>query len=274
MSEINTESRQRPSEITLFFDDIVAGFKLSEVWQGFAWDETLSRYHRSVLGIAWIVLGYAVFVGGIAFFFGSFARMGLGPFTVYVALGYATFLYLLANVIDGCVVFTGSSSWIKSSSLPYSIYVYKSMFRSLFPFGMQMIIAVGAIIYWRMPVNWSLLLIVPALVLFIINGVAIQYLVGLLAARFRDISHLVNTVSRILIFTTPILWVREEREGIIRFVADLNPLTHYIEIFRAPLMGAPIRPMSWIIVIMLTVLVWGLAVLAARRMRRRLPFWV
>lgn len=260
--------------MALFLKDMVDGFKLHEVWLSFAWDETLSRYHRSALGVLWIILGYAVFVLGVSFFFGSFARMGVGPFTIYVALGYATFLFLIANVIDGCMVFSGSKSWIKSSTLPYSVYVYKSLFRALFPFAMQMTVAAAAIIYWQLPINLTAFLVIPALVLFVLNGIAIQYLVGLLAARFRDISHLVNTVSRILIFTTPILWVREERGGVIRLVADLNPLTHYIEIFRAPLMGAPTRPLSWCIVLALTVLVWLMAAVAAARMRQRLPFWV
>lgn len=258
----------------MFLKDIADGFKQHEVWLSFAWDETLSRYHRSVLGLFWIIFGYAFFVGGVSFFFGGFAKMGMGPFTIYVSLGYATFLLLIANVIDGCVVFSGSSAWIKSTTLPYSIYVYKSLFRSLFPFALQMTIAGAAMVFWRMPIGWSVVLIVPALLLFIINGVAIQYLVGLLAARYRDVGHLVNTVSRILIFATPILWVREERDGITGLVADLNPLTHYIEIFRAPLMGTPVRPLSWAVVLILTVVLWVLAGIAASRMRHRLPFWV
>ena len=274
MLDTQTIAETKPSGSAIFLKDMVDGFKMHEVWLSFAWDETLSRYHRSALGVLWIILGYAVFVLGVSFFFGSFARMGVGPFTIYVALGYATFLFLIANVIDGCMVFSGSKSWIKSSTLPYSVYVYKSLFRALFPFAMQMTVAAAAIIYWQIPINLTAFLVAPALVLFILNGIAIQYLVGLLAARFRDISHLVNTVSRILIFTTPILWVREERGGIIRLVADFNPLTHYIEIFRAPLMGAPTRPLSWCVVLGLTVLVWLMAAVAAARMRQRLPFWV
>lgn len=262
------------NQASAFIRDMVDGFKMHEVWLSFAWDETRSRYHRSALGLLWIVFGYAFFVGGVSFFFGSFARMGVGPFTIYVALGYATFLFLIANVVDGCTVFAGSSSWIKSSTLPYSVYVYKSIFRAILPFALQMLVAAAVMAYWRMSLNMTALLIFPALLLFVINGVAIQYLMGLIAARFRDVGHLVNTVTRILIFSTPILWVREERSGTIALVADLNPLTHYIEIFRAPLMGAPIRPTSWMIVLALTALVWLMVLIGAARMRRRLPFWV
>ncbi|MEP1145146.1 MAG: ABC transporter permease [Henriciella sp.] len=254
--------------------DISAGFLAHQIWRNFAWEEILSRYHRSALGLLWIVFGYAFFVGGIAFFFGGFAKMGLGSFTIYVAIGYACFQFLVANVVDGCAVFTGSASWIRSTTLPYSIYVYKSIFRSLLPIALQLIVVAIAMLYWQPPLKWNIIFVIPAFAIFLINAVAIQYLCGLIAARYRDVTHLVGTITRILIFTTPILWVREERTGVIGLVADLNPLTHYIEIFRAPLMGDDIRTISWFVVAGFTVFVWLAAALAADRMQRRLAFWV
>ena len=128
--------------------------------------------------------------------------------------------------------------------------------------------------FWQPQWKWTVIYAVPALMIFILNGIAIQYLFGLVAARFRDLEHFVGSITRILIFTTPILWVREERTGVIGLVADLNPLTHYVEIFRAPLMGQEIRPIAWIVVLGCTLLCWLLAALAADRMQRRLAFWV
>lgn len=257
-----------------FFQDVSTGLKLHQVWLNFAWEELLSRYRRSALGLLWIVVGYALFVGGVAFFFGGFSRADIGQFTIYVALGYAVFQFLVANVVDGCAVFTGASSWIKSTTLPYSIYVYKSIFRSIFPFFLHLVVVAVAMFFWQPTLGWDALLALPALLIFLLNGVAIQYLCGLVSARYRDLEHLVGSISRILIFTTPILWVREEREGLIGLVADLNPLTHYVEIFRAPLMGADIRPLSYMVVAGFTVLCWLLAAIAADRMQRRLAFWI
>ena len=257
-----------------FFDDIVSGFRLHHVWLNFAWEELLSRYRRSALGLLWIIVGYALFVGGVAFFFGGFSRSGIGQFTIYVALGYAVFQFLVANVVDGCVVFTGAASWIKSTTLPYSIYVYKSIFRSILPFLLHLIVVAITMVAWQSSIDWQALLAIPALFVFVINGIAIQYLFGLISARYRDLEHLVGSISRILIFTTPILWVREEREGLIALVADLNPLTHYVEVFRAPLMGADVRPLSYMVVAGCTAFCWLLAIIAADRMQRRLAFWV
>ncbi|GGB70977.1 hypothetical protein GCM10007417_08440 [Glycocaulis alkaliphilus] len=109
---------------------------------------------------------------------------------------------------------------------------------------------------------------------FIFNAISIQYFLGLLSARMPDISHLVTSFSRLLIFVTPIIWVREGLTGSRAFIADFNPLTHYIEIFRAPLLGQEPRLTSWVVVLVLTAVSWILAVIASVLMRRKLPFWI
>lgn len=258
----------------LFFRDVLAGVSARDVWMAFALDEMRARYRRSVLGLLWIIVSYAIFVVGISLFFGSFAEMGGGKFTLYVAIGYAVFLLLISNVVDGCMVFSNSAVWIKSTSLPYSVYIYQSIFRSVLPFTLQMTIIVALMIALKVQLQWTVLLVFPALGLFLLTVIPAQYLLGFISARFRDLQHLVDSITRILIFMTPILWVLEEREGVTALLGNINPLTHYVEIFRAPLMGADIRWISWLVVLGMIVCLWLAAMIAMMRMRRRLPFWI
>jgi len=254
--------------------DLAEGLRRAEVWRAFAWDETQQRYQRSVLGLAWILVSYLFFVGAIAVFFSGFTSVSARHFVMYVAIGYAAFTFLVGNIIDGCDVFRSSATWIKSTSLPYSIYVYKSIARSLFPFVIQLggAIALMLILGWRP--QWTALLAIPALGVYILNALWIQIAFGFVAARFRDVSHLTNAITRILFFTTPILWVYDETVGSVRKFANVNPLTHLIEIFRAPLLGDPVAPGAWLYCIAFTAAGWALAIVIGGLMRRRLPFWV
>lgn len=271
---VAVSSSAAASRPTILFEDVIDGLGMSEVWRAFAWDEMQQRYRRSVLGILWIFVAYAVFVGTIAFFFAGFAKMGAHQFIIYVALGYATYQFLVGNITDGCQVFSASGNWIKSTTLPYSIYVYKSIFRSVFTVALQLLVALGVMIYFGWRPTWLSLLSLPAAAIFLLDAVAIQYFLGLFGARYRDIPHLVTTIMRVLFFMTPILWVREEMRGIRATLADVNPLTHFLEIFRAPLMGAEPRLSSWAVVLISSAVIWLAAAIAAWRMRRRLPFWV
>lgn len=274
MTEATVFSAQAAARPTLFFKDVLDGLRMSEVWGAFAWDEMQYRYQRSVFGVLWIVISYAFFVGGITLFFGEFAQAGTLQFLSYVALGYASFYFLVSNITDGCQVFATSESWIKSTALPYSIYVYKSIFRSLLPFTLQLATGLGimAALGWRPPpLAWQALGAVAA---FVLCAVALQYFLGLVGARYRDINHLLGTVTRVLFFVTPVLWVREERTGLVAIIADVNPMTHFVEVFRNPLLGTEPRLVSWVVVIAATLALWVAAAAASARMRRRLPFWV
>jgi ABC-type polysaccharide/polyol phosphate export permease len=118
------------------------------------------------------------------------------------------------------------------------------------------------------------LMAIPVLGLFLLNAVAIQIIFGFLAARFRDIAHLTGVLNRILFFTTPVLWLYAETTGLVRQIADLNPFTHLIEAFRAPMMLADPHPNAYFYALLTTAIAWALAILVGGLMRRRLPFWV
>lgn len=257
-----------------FLTDLVRGLAMVDLWRAFAMDEIQQRYRRSVLGVSWIVISFMMFVGGVAFFFSGFSDAPLSTFIFHVALGYAAFVFITGNFIDGCEVFTNSSVWIKAMPLPYSVHVYRSLFRSAVTFGLHLLVIIPVMVGFGWVPGLLTLWVLPALVLYLVNAVAAQYLLGLIAARFEDVGHLVTSVTRLLIFVTPILWVREGLQGARAMAADLNPLTHYVEIFRAPMMGVEPRLTSWLVVLALTIVLWSLTALAASAFRRRLPYWL
>jgi len=260
--------------ISAFIFDIIQGVGKVDVWFTFAMDDMQQRYRRSALGLIWIMLSYAIFVGGVSFFFGAFSETSPDRFVAYVAIGYAIFAFLMAQIQDGCQVFVNATTWIKSVSMPLSIHVLRSIFRAIFTLVLNLSVAFCAMLIMGWRPELVALLCLPAFLVYLINAVAIQYIFGLVAARYRDVAHLTNSITRIMIFVTPVLWVREELTGARAIVADINPLTHYIEIVRAPLLGDVARISSWGVVITITVIVWIIAVVAGTFMRRRLAYWI
>ena len=264
----------RATRYGVFLDDLRDAWALHPMWRAFAWDEVQNRYRRSRLGLAWIAVSYLLFVIGIGLFFGGFSRMDEGAFFAHVAIGYAIFTFVTAMLADGCQVFRQAKPWVRSMDLPYAVYVYKSVARGLFVFAVNGACAVIVllIIGWRP--SAAALLAVPALLVVMVTAVWVQYLLGLLAARFRDIGHLIGTLTRLLFFTTPILWVLEEREGAVRQIAMANPVTHFVEIVRAPLLGAPAPSASWAAVLVVSTLGIALTMFWVGREKDRLPFYL
>jgi ABC-2 type transport system permease protein len=77
---------------------------------------------------------------------------------------------------------------------------------------------------------------------------------------------------------TPIIWnestLQAQGAGNYTRIIELNPLLHYLDIVRAPLLGADQEIHHWVVVIVLTIIGWCVAALAMRQFRARVPYWV
>ena len=256
--------------------DLFRGFAQTRLWLAFAADEVQTRYRRSRLGLAWIIVSYLMFVSAISVFFGGFSTKGAQDFTAYVAVNYAMFSFIVANLTDGCASLRASKSWVSSIPLPHSIYVLKSVARGTFVFAVSMIVA-GLVLVATGHLRSSIcLLAVPALAVIILNGVFVQTILGYASARFRDIEHLMLSLTRILFFVTPILWVRSEQPdgSLQRTIADLNPITHALEIFSAPLLGQMPDSLSWTVMAGVTLASFFGMLAVSYVSHRRLPYWL
>lgn len=276
MSDAVFISKGGQSDYLVGLKDLLGGISRTELWIAFAADEVQQRYRRSKLGILWIIISYVFFVAAISLFFGGFSSKGASDFTAFVAVNYAMFSFLVANLTDGCAVFRTSRTWISSVPVPHSVHVLKSVARSAFVFAITMVIAAAVLlvtVHLTDPVAW---LSVPAFVVLLFNAVLIQTYLGYITARFRDFEHLIQSLTRILFFTTPILWVRTEQpEGSIRrMIAEINPFTHALDIFSAPLLGNAPDPRSWAVMGVLTVVNFLLMLVVAYLAHRRLPYWL
>src|SRR5437667_12263712 len=81
-----------------------------------------------------------------------------------------------------------------------------------------------------------------------LNGAWVGLLVGMVSARFRDVPQIIGNFLQVAFFITPILF-KPEMLGQYHFLVDLNPLTHFIAILRAPLLGEAPRLANWLAVV-------------------------
>lgn len=103
---------------------------------------------------------------------------------------------------------------------------------------------------------------------------------GIIATRFRDVAPLLEALTQLLFYVTPIVWMTntlKDQGGAVAGrarIAEINPLYHYMEIVRAPMIGEPVAAYHWWIVIGCTVLGLLIAGLVMRKWRFRVSYWV
>ena len=123
-------------------------------------------------------------------------------------------------------------------------------------------------------INLNQLFILPALLIYLINGLWAGLLLAIICARYRDMQPLITAVIGVLFLITPVLWFPGMLTDHRRFIALFNPLTHYIAIVMEPMLGISPDLMSWYLVLFLTVMGVLVTKLVYRVIRTKLILWL
>ena len=260
--------------------DLVDGLRSKELWLHLGWTDIKQRYKRSVLGPLWITLATGVTAVAMGLLYGQLFGMDLNFFLPYVTLGLIFWYFIQNSILDGAVVFSTNEGLIKQLPAPISVHVYRVVWRQLIIFSHNVVIYAIIMAIFPQPVGWTALLIFPAMALFVFNSVWVTIVFGILSTRFRDIGQLLTTMVQLVFFMTPIIWSAQslknaagDMEGRTRLI-ELNPMYHFLEITRGPLMGTPVAAYHWLVVIGVTVVGWLAALVIMRNFRARVAYWV
>jgi len=248
-------------------------FSLHGLWVNLALEDLRDRYRRTVLGLSWIVVSFALFVGVKMFVFGPLNAASVSEFGVFVTLGFGLWTYINAMVTDACTAYMHSRAWILGTATPYPVYLLQVIARNWMIFAMILLV-MAASLYWNpQPLTMKALWAIPALAMYLLSSVWICAILAPLCARWRDLYQTVQTGLRLVFFATPILWMPRNFNRL-ALIAELNPFSHFIAIVRDPLMYGRVPVDSWMLVLAINAagLVVGAVVYATTR--RRLPHWV
>uniref|UniRef100_UPI0035CD00D4 galactan export ABC transporter permease subunit Wzm/RfbD n=1 Tax=Actinophytocola gossypii TaxID=2812003 RepID=UPI0035CD00D4 len=277
------------------------GFRQRELWGHLGWQDIKQRYRRSIIGPLWITLSMAITAVGLGLLYSQLFGATIGTFLPYITVGFIVWNFMLGCLTEGTETFIRNEGLIKHLPAPLTVYALRTVWRLTLMFAHNLLVYfVVVTIFWsdlttagytitegehaiaQPGISWAILYAIPAFVLLAINGGWVAILFGIISTRYRDIPPVIQSLTQLMFFMTPIVWTTDilyrfgpDGEGSWRgLVANLNPLYHYIEILRAPLIGSVQSWVHWVVVGAFTVVGWGLALVAMRNYRARISYWV
>lgn len=261
------------------FGDLSQGWKQRPLWGYLGWQDIKQRYRRSVLGPLWISVTMAVVATAMGILYGALFGEDIKTFLPYVATGLLIWYFISGCILEGSEVFIANEGLIRFLPAPLSLHIYRLVWRQSLFFVHNLVVWVVLIVIFPQPLSWSLLLAIPAFLLLVLNGAWISVLTGIIATRFRDIPPIIASLSQLLFFMTPIVW---QYETLLRNpavaerarIAELNPVMHFVEILRQPMLGHEIVWRHWYIAGAITVVGIAAALVCLRNYRSRVAYWV
>jgi ABC-2 type transport system permease protein len=287
-SSVNLDAAQSPAPLSApsrswqrAFADLRQGWRQRSLWGYLGWQDIKQRYRRSVLGPLWISISMGVLATGLGILYAALFSMKIEVFLPYVATGLLIWNFISGCILEGSEVFISNEGLIKFLPAPLSLHVFRLVWRQTLFFLHNLVIWLILILLFPQPISWTLALAVPALALLMVNGFWIAILTGIVATRFRDIPPIVASVVQLVFYMTPIVWdyntlARNPNPNVAEraHLAELNPVMHFLEIIREPLLGEPIVWRHWIVAGAITVVGCAAALLVLRNYRSRVAYWV
>jgi ABC-2 type transport system permease protein len=286
------------------FADIKAGFRARELWGHLGWQDIKQRYRRSVIGPFWITISQAVLALGLGLLYSQLFKLPVEVFLPYISTGFIIWGFISGCLSEGMETFIANEGLIKQVPAPLSVYVLRTVWRQTLLLAHNMIVYVGvlAIFFSALSnqyslstgvcqqggichpgLSWTIVLAIPGFVALALNAGWVTLLFGIISTRFRDIPQVINSLIQLLFYGTPIVWPVDQllaggqKAGVASWILPIvkaNPLYHFMQVVRAPLLGQEFTIGNWIVVGSITVVGWALALVAMRNYRARVSYWV
>ena len=295
---VNTPTPPSSRSFARAFDDLRRGVDQHELWVHLGWQDIRQRYRRSVLGPLWITISMGVTALGLGILYAVLFKQPLQQFLPYVTTGFIVWNFINGCLTEGMSAFVVNEGLIKHLPAPLSVYALRTVWRQTLMFLHNLVVYVimVAIFFtaldkpYRMgsPTGqlhpglglWSFSAI-PAFLVLALNGLWLTLLIGIISTRYRDIPQVINSLIQLAFYLTPIVWSPDNLFGSggsnrdwAKVIFQLNPLYHFVQVLRAPMIGQHVDWWSWATVGGITVLGWALALVAMRNYRARVSYWV
>ena len=203
------------------------------------WRDIKVLYAQTILGFLWAIIQPLTQILVFTIVFGRVARISTDgiPYFLFSTVAIIPWTFLSQAMTQSSQSLVTGQNILGKVYFPRLIFPLTSVLAKLVDFFISLVIVLFALIYYKISPGWNLLL----LPLFILQMTAIAAGVGFwlssMAIRYRDVKYAMGFITRILMYTAPIVYSASSIPDKWRIIYSLNPIVGTIEGFRACLLG-------------------------------------
>ena len=196
------------------------------------------KFRRSKLGLLWTMITPLVLSLIMTFVLGTVLKMDMRDYGPYIYSGTLVWEFINSSVALGCTTLLISEPYIKQYRQPFAIYALKTVLVSILSFA----IAVCGLLIWIVfykPANLiiSIFVLPISIVCLLIVGWPIAGLAAFTNLKYRDFGQITTLGMQLLWYVSPVFFQPSMfSSGILSVIFMINPITHILNLIRAPLL--------------------------------------
>jgi ABC-type polysaccharide/polyol phosphate export permease len=262
-----------PSPLQAALKDVGDGVRLAPLWWRLGLDQTASRFQRSILGPFWMACNLLVVAFALAFLVSALMGVDMSKSYPQVVAGLLAWSLVGTTIAEAQAIFLYNSGLMQSQRLPLSFYVFLHAQKAATNFLFQLIAfwTVMLVIGKFAVPHWTL---IPAVALMLLVVCLQGFIIAIPSTRFRDVAYMMSYVVQLLFYVTPVFWMTANVSAKHRWVVEVNPLAHQVELLRAPLTGHAPATIDWLWTLGTTGVLAVVALILLAKFGKRVVFWL
>jgi lipopolysaccharide transport system permease protein len=206
------------------------------------WRDIKVLYAQTILGFSWAILQPIVQIVIFTIVFGKVAKISTDgiPYVLFSTVAIIPWTYMSQSLTQSSQSLISGQNMLAKVYFPRLIFPLAPIFARLVDFSISLLVVFCVLLYYRIVPTWNLLLFPFFLILMMSIPAGIGMWLSALAIRFRDVRHAMPFVTRMLIYTAPIVYSASAIPETYRILYSFNPIVGVVEGFRACLLGTPI----------------------------------
>jgi lipopolysaccharide transport system permease protein len=227
-------------------------------------------YAQSVGGYLWAVIQPAMQIILFTVVFGGLLGLDADgrDYLLLVTVAVIPWGYMVAT-LDGtsnCLV--TNSGMLAKIYFPRAIFLLNPVLGNLIPFFISLALIVGVMIFYQVGLTTRILMLPVVFLFMILTPLSIGMWLSSLAVRFRDVKIMLSMITRMLVYTVPVMYQSDKIPAEYRDLYILNPFVGVIEGYRSCFLGEPFMWDSMLTSVVITTVLLITGSIYFRRMER------
>jgi lipopolysaccharide transport system permease protein len=234
------------------------------------WRDIKVRYKQTVLGVMWAILQPFFMMLIFTLFFGRLAGIKTGDvvYPLFAFAGLVPWTFYANSVTSGGNSLTASAGLITKVYFPRLLVPIAAVAAGFVDFILAFIVLVGLMFYYQVTPTVNLLMLPVLAAFMMLFALGVGTWMAALNVKYRDIRFALPFLIQLWLFVSSVIAPSSAVPEKWRWLLVLNPMSGFIEGFRAALFGTPFNWTTLGIACAITLAVLTYSAHAFRRMEK------
>lgn len=197
--------------------------------------DIVTRYKRSVLGIAWTMLQPLGMMIIMTIVFSNLFQAVEG-YPAYILSGLVAWTFFAQTTTATIHQVVWGGTLFRRIYLPHTSFAVSAISTGVVNLALSLVPLVAIMLVTGRLLHWSVLFIPVAVILLAAFALGVGLILSALGVYFPDVAEMYQIILVAWMYLTPVIYPEEILPAAYRsWITNLNPMYHMIHIFRKPL---------------------------------------